>query len=95
MLESYPNRDSMPYIELYGIPEVQTMYRGTFRYEKWCEIMDAMKSIHMISYDEHDLTGLTYAGFTAMVSGVANDGNVKAAVAEKLGVGLDANPVVA
>ena len=94
LLESYPNRDSMPYIELYGIPEVQTMYRGTFRYEKWCEIMDAMKSIHMISYDEHDLAGMTYAGFTAKVSGVAN-GNVKAAVAEKLGVGLDANTIVA
>ena len=95
LLESYPNRDSMPYIELYGIPEVQTMYRGTFRYEKWCEILDAMKSLNLISYDEYDWSGMTYADFTARVSGVANPAIVKELVCKKLGVAEDANPIVA
>ena len=39
-LEVYPNRDSLKYIDLYGIPETQSIYRGTFRYPGWCEIMD-------------------------------------------------------
>lgn len=95
LLESYPNRDSMPYIELYGIPEVQTMYRGTFRYEKWCEILDAIKSLNLISYDEYDWSGMTYAEFTARVSGVANPTIVKDLVCKKLGVPQDANPIVA
>lgn len=94
LLESYPNRNSMPYIELYGIPEVQTMYRGTFRYEKWCEVMDAMKAINMISYDEHDARGLSCAQFTARVAGVDVE-DVKGGLARKLGIGLDSNPIVA
>ena len=37
--ENYPNRDSIPYIQKYGIPETQTMYRGTLRHIGWCETM--------------------------------------------------------
>ena len=33
MLEVYPNRDSISYINIYGIPEAKTIYRGTFRYK--------------------------------------------------------------
>jgi hypothetical protein len=32
-LEMLPNRDSLPYAEKYGIPDVQSMFRGTLRYE--------------------------------------------------------------
>ena len=31
--EGYPNRDSTPYVERYGIPECQTVLRGTLRYK--------------------------------------------------------------
>lgn len=37
--EAYPNRDSLPYIERYGIPEAETMYRGTLRNLGWCDVM--------------------------------------------------------
>jgi saccharopine dehydrogenase-like NADP-dependent oxidoreductase len=30
---AYPNRDSTGYKERYGIPEAQTMVRGTLRYQ--------------------------------------------------------------
>jgi len=59
-LEVYPNRDSLIYIDLYGIPEVQTMYRGTFRNQGWCEILDEMKQLNLFSYDPIDMTGMTY-----------------------------------
>ena len=35
VFEGYPNRNSLPYIKLYGIPETQTMFRGTLRYPGW------------------------------------------------------------
>lgn len=95
LLESYPNRDSMPYIELYGIQETRTIYRGTFRYVNWCEIMDALKSIHMISYDEMDFGGMTLAEFTARVVGLDTNENVKENVAAKLGMALDSKTIVA
>lgn len=69
MLEVYPNRDSMPYIELYNIAETKTIFRGTFRHPGWCESMDAMKRLHLITSDEHDFTGKTYAGMIAMLIG--------------------------
>ncbi len=37
--EGYPNRDSVPYAEAYGIPGTKTMLRGTLRYPGWCVTM--------------------------------------------------------
>jgi saccharopine dehydrogenase-like NADP-dependent oxidoreductase len=59
LLDVYPNRDSLAYKEIYGIPEAQTMYRGTFRYRGWCETLDAIKQLGLISYDKYDMTGMT------------------------------------
>jgi len=50
-MEVYPNRNSLSYINLYNLKGINTMYRGTFRYKNWCEIMDALKRIGMLSYD--------------------------------------------
>lgn len=35
--EGYANRDSLKYIEIYGLEGVETMLRGTLRYEGFCE----------------------------------------------------------
>lgn len=61
LLDVYPNRDSIAYKDIYGIPEAQTMYRGTFRYQGWCETLDVIKRLNLISYDKYDMTGMTYA----------------------------------
>ncbi len=47
-MEGYPNRDSLPYISLYGIPSVQTMLRGTLRYPGWCAFMQAAGEIGLL-----------------------------------------------
>jgi saccharopine dehydrogenase (NADP+, L-glutamate forming) len=60
-LEVYPNRDSLAYKDIYGIPEAQTMYRGTFRYKGWCETLDAIKRLDLISPEKIDMTGMSYA----------------------------------
>jgi saccharopine dehydrogenase-like NADP-dependent oxidoreductase len=60
-MEVYPNRDSLAYKEIYGIPEARTMFRGTFRYKGWCETLDAIKALNLISNEKFDMTGMTYA----------------------------------
>ncbi len=89
-LEIYPNRDSMPYIELYGIPETKTMMRGTFRHPGWCVTLDAMKSLNLLTSDNHDFTGKTYAEMVAMLIGEASSGNIREKAAAFLGVPVDA-----
>jgi len=69
----YPNRDSLPYINLYGIPEVKTMYRGTFRYDKWCAAMDLLKALHLTGDEDLDLKGKTFAQVTAQLNGLNAD----------------------
>jgi saccharopine dehydrogenase (NADP+, L-glutamate forming) len=70
-LEVYPNRDSISYINIYGIPEANTIYRGTFRYKGWCETLDAMKSINMLDDTTKDYSGMTFAGFLAERAGIS------------------------
>jgi len=48
-MEVYPNRDSLSYIDIYGIKEVETIMRGTIRYPGWCNIMDTFKQMDLFS----------------------------------------------
>lgn len=69
-LEVYPNRDSVSYIDIYGIPEARTVYRGTFRFKGWCETLDLMKSINMLDDTLVDYSGMTLSGFIAERAGL-------------------------
>jgi saccharopine dehydrogenase-like NADP-dependent oxidoreductase len=95
ILDVYPNRDSLPYKELYGIPEAKTIMRGTFRYEGWCEIIDALKVLKLISYDKFNMEGITYAGMMARMIGETSTENIIAKVAAKLGIKINARAIVA
>ncbi len=94
-LEIYPNRDSMPYIELYGIPETKTMMRGTFRHPGWCESIDAMKALKLITTDTYDFTGKTYADMIAMLIGETTGENIQSKVADFLNIKEDAYAIKA
>lgn len=84
-LEVYPNRDSISYIDIYGIPETTTMFRGTFRFKGWCETINAMKQLNLISYDKINLKGLTYADFMAKMINASDSSNIKEKVKQHLG----------
>ena len=94
-LDIYPNRDSMPYIELYGIPETKTMMRGTFRYPGWCESIDAMKALRLLTYDTYDFTGKSYADMVAMLTGASSSDDIKRHVASYLGIQPDSHAMAA
>jgi saccharopine dehydrogenase (NADP+, L-glutamate forming)/spermidine synthase len=62
-LEAYPNRDSVPYIELYGISDADSMYRGTLRYPGWCQTMKKIVELGFLDDKELDVVRLSYADF--------------------------------
>lgn len=92
-LEVYPNRDSLPYIELYEIPETETMFRGTFRYKGWCESLDALKTLKLTLPDTHDFTGMTYATMMAKMIGSKKTENIKQQVADYLQIKPNATAI--
>ncbi len=84
-LEVYPNRDSISYIDIYGIPEAKTIYRGTFRFKGWCETLDAMNSLNMIDETVKNYSGKSYSEFLAERAGTGT-ADLKKSVAAKLGI---------
>ncbi len=85
VLEIYPNRDSVSYQTLYDIPEAKTVFRGTFRYPGWSDIMDSMKRLGLFTEEEIDATNVTYRQFIASRIGVEADKELEAKVAKFLG----------
>ena len=93
-MEVYPNRDSLPYIDIYGIQEAKTIYRGTFRYKDWCEAMDIFKAMGLTGYDQYDLGGKTYAKFVSEVAGLEGDG-LKKAISSRFNIAQDSPAIIA
>jgi saccharopine dehydrogenase-like NADP-dependent oxidoreductase len=87
-MEVYPNRNSLAYIDIYGLKDVTTMYRGTFRYPDWCEIMDAMKTLGLFTYEKQNFAGKTYKKVMARQLEVY-PANIKEKVAERLRLPID------
>lgn len=84
-LEVYPNRDSISYTDIYGVPSTKTMYRGTFRFPGWCETLDLMKELNMLDDEIRDYTGMTWSDFTAERAETGR-GNLRKALSKKLGL---------
>ena len=93
-MEVYPNRDSLQYLTLYNLPETETMYRGTLRYPNWCKIMDAIKALGMLSYEEHNFENTSYKEIVAEELNVYPR-NVKEKVAERLKLELNSPAIEA
>jgi len=91
--EAYPNRDSIGYIDVYGLQGIKTMFRGTFRNMGWCDTMYNFRKLGLLELDERGVKGKTYAGFTRGVAGARPKDDLKKAVARKLGLPVDSLPV--
>jgi saccharopine dehydrogenase-like NADP-dependent oxidoreductase len=85
--EGYPNRDSMPYRDYYGIDPETTMFRGTLRNPVWCTAMKQIARLGWLGTEDLDgLDGQTYADLTARLAGAAGTDDLRGAVASKLGI---------
>jgi len=88
--DAYPNRDSLPYIQTYGIPETRTMYRGTLRYPGWCETWQKFVELGLLDLTERDdLAGLTFRQLMAGIIGRPDTADLKQDLAAHLGIAPD------
>ena len=63
--ETYPNRNSLPYIETYGLKDAKTMFRGTIRNIGWCDTLICIARLGVLDDTERDnLAGLSYDDLT-------------------------------
>jgi saccharopine dehydrogenase (NADP+, L-glutamate forming) len=91
--EAYPNRDSISYIDIYGLRGIKTMYRGTFRNMGWCDTMYNFRKLGLLELEERSVKGRTYAGFMRSIVQARPKADLKQAVAGKLGIPVDSLPV--
>ena len=82
--EGYPNRDSTPYIEIYGVKNTETMIRGTYRYPGWCTTIYDFGRLGLLDLTERDFKGKTYDGFVRELVKAQSGTDTKAAVAKFL-----------
>lgn len=95
-LVGYPNRNSLAYKELYQIPEVNTLIRGTLRYEIFCQVWHGLIRLG-ITDNNHtfkNLATLTHNAFTAQFL-PRRDNNVpiQVQVARFLGLPLESEVI--
>jgi len=84
--EVYPNRDSLPYRETYGIPGVDAMMRGTIRYPGWARTMKAVADLGLLDTNSRRWpAGTTYADLT-LESLEDSAGSPRERVAARLGL---------
>ena len=90
-LEAFPNRNSLDYVDIYGLAGVQTMYRGTLRYSGWCDTLKAIVDLGLLSQDPVTYAaGTTFADYTGSFLKNSAAASVRAGVASQLGLAPDA-----
>lgn len=85
--ENYPNRNSIPYKEIYGLKDAETVYRGTFRITGWCEtIRNIVKLGWLNDKPLKDFSGKTYADVTRRLIKAKSEDSLQKATAKFLGL---------
>ncbi len=90
-LEEYPNMDSLPYVERYGIPEARTVYRGTLRYIGWCDLVNRLVDLGYFDERPLEVKGMSYSDVVCRLASckpVKRKG-LAAMLSEKMGVPVD------
>ncbi len=88
--EGYPNRDSTLYVDIYNLPGVQTMIRGTYRYAGWCETLTAVADLGLVDQTPTDFPAdTTFAQFTARFAPGTDAASIRQRVADRLNIAFD------
>ncbi|MFW9965544.1 MAG: saccharopine dehydrogenase C-terminal domain-containing protein [Candidatus Thorarchaeota archaeon] len=91
--EGYPNRDSLPFIDYYGIEETKTMQRGTFRNLGWCSTLKKVADLGLLSIEERSFTGMTYAEMMSELTKADSSESPVDATARMIGLKND-DPII-
>lgn len=89
--EGYPNRNSLPYIQLYGIQSTETMLRGTLRNKGWCRTMKKMVDLQLLDEEEKKWGGITYKDFIRRLMDNPAEEDIKKALGAHLSIEEDSD----
>ena len=85
--ENYPNRNSVPYKDIYGLKDATTVYRGTFRMTGWCETIRNIVALGWLSEElPKGFSGKTYGDLTRHLIGAKPKDNLPYTTALYLGL---------
>lgn len=88
--EIYPNRDSLKYVEPYGLRDVRTMLRATVRYEGWCETMRIVTDLGLLDIERR--TWEPTASFATLLDELLpGDGPLRERLARRYGLEPDSH----
>ena len=86
--EGYPNRDSLPYADLYGLSSATTMFRGTLRNIGHCQTWYHWVKLGLFAQTPRpEIAGMTYRDFMREIAG---DDDIRRGLARKTGQPEDA-----
>lgn len=89
--EGYANRDSLKYREIYGLHDIQTMYRGTLRKPGFCKAWDILVQLGMTddSFVMENTENMSYRDFTNSFLVYRKNDTVDLKLAYHCGIRLD------
>ncbi len=90
--EGYANRDSLKYRSAYGLDDIQTMVRGTLRYEGFCSAWNIFVQLGCCddTYEMENVDALTHSGFIASFLG-RHDEPVEQVVTKLFGLSVNSH----
>jgi saccharopine dehydrogenase (NADP+, L-glutamate forming) len=70
--EGYANRDSLKYLEAYGLHDVKTMLRGTLRNKGFCSAWNVLVQLGCCddTFEMENVSSMTHAGFIQSFGGI-------------------------
>jgi saccharopine dehydrogenase (NADP+, L-glutamate forming) len=85
--EGYANRDSLKYLETYGLSQVTTMLRGTLRFNGYCEAWNIFVQLGCCddSYQMDHVNHMTHASFLDAFLPYAKGKSVEEKMCERFG----------
>lgn len=89
--EGYPNRNSLPYIQIYGIQSTKTMLRGTLRNKGWCPTMKKMVDLQLLDEEEKEWGAITYKDFIRRLMDNPAEEDIKKALGAHLSIEEDSD----
>jgi len=91
--EGYPNRDSMPYTETYGIQPTEWMFRGTLRNVGWCATLKKLVEAGFLDDTVLEDAPATFRDFTAQMLDVSPGTDYPQYLAGEWGMCYDSKPI--
>lgn len=93
VFEGYPNRNSVQYREIYKIPKVKTLLRGTLRYPGWCLKMKKIGELGLLALQEREWKAHTYAEFIRELLELEQGQDLKTGVAARIGLPVESEVI--